>query len=182
MHTKLKLTIFLILLPLLFGPHKGGTEVFKTKNVLLNEVFADCDTVIRKTAFLTKTQVRAIEKLGRAKLKSRIVNYYQALKADSVRGYAYFETEIVRSKSATYVVVLNMNANIEKVETLAFYEPTDYLPRPKWFELFSGRKLDNQLWPKRAIDNVTGATLTVQAVTGGVRRVLATHQILTSGD
>ena len=156
-------------------------QVFKTQDEFLQETFATSDTVMRKTIFLTRAERESLEEMARSRFESRIITYYEAIEGDSVLGYAYFETEIVRSKPATFVIVINPDATVRVVEMLAFYEPIDYLPTLNWFRLFVGMILDNELWPRRAIDNVTGATLTVQAVTAGVRRSLALHQLITTG-
>jgi Na+-translocating ferredoxin:NAD+ oxidoreductase RnfG subunit len=64
------------------------------------------------------------------------------------------------------------------VEILAFDEPPDYLPKRAWLGQFSGKRLDDELSVKRGIRGITGATLSSQAVTDAVRRVLAIHEAL----
>jgi hypothetical protein len=61
---------------------------------------------------------------------------------------------------------------------LQFGEPPDYLPRERWMTTLAGRVLDDDLWPGRGVRRVTGATLTVEAITQAVRRALALEQIV----
>lgn len=158
----------------------GQAQVFKTQQVALQEAFPDNDSIGRKVLFLTDEQVDQIQKLAKAKLDSKIITFYFATKADSVLGYAFFETNIVRTKPETFMVVLSSDAKVKYVEVLAFYEPLDYLPTSNWFKLFTNKVLNNNLWPKRDIHNVTGATLSVQAITQGVRKMLAIYQVAMS--
>jgi Na+-translocating ferredoxin:NAD+ oxidoreductase RnfG subunit len=152
-------------------------QVFKTQPEVLKEAFPRNSTVERKVLFLTDEQVFKIENLAKAKLESKLATYYVSSANDSVNGYAFFETNIVRTKPETFVVIINPSGSVRSVEILAFHEPLDYLPTPRWFKLFTNKFLDDDLWPKRGIHNITGATLSVQAITQGVRKILAIHRV-----
>ncbi len=169
------LTTLLVGLVLIFSPARA--QVFKTQKQALEQAFTECDTVKRNTVFLTDKQVAKIQKKANAKLESKLATYYVGVKSDSVTGYAFFETNIVRTKPETFMVVVNPDGSVRFVEILAFYEPMDYLPTDRWFRLFEGKVLNNELWPKRGIHNISGATLSVRAITLGVRRILATYDI-----
>ena len=75
------------------------------------------------------------------------------------------------------MVVVDPSGQVRSVEMLAFYEPEDYLPPQKWLGLFQNKPLNDEMWVKRGIRNVTGATLTTQAITEAVRRSLATWEV-----
>jgi Na+-translocating ferredoxin:NAD+ oxidoreductase RnfG subunit len=152
-------------------------EVFKTRDDALATAFEGAGTVLRKTVFLTDEQVSQIESLAKVAVESKIVTYYIGMKSDSAIGFAFFETNVVRTKSETFLVVVRPDGSVQKTEMLAFYEPMDYMPTSNWFTLFRNRVLSDGLWPKREIHNVTGATLTVRAVTQGVRKILATFDV-----
>ncbi len=152
-------------------------QVFKTQQKALQEAFPNSDSIERKTLFLTDEQVNQIQRLAKAKLESKIVTFYVGEKADSITGYAFFETNIVRTKPETFMVVSDKKARVKYVEVLAFYEPLDYLPTSNWFALFADKILSDKLWPKRDIHNITGATLSVQAITRGVRKMLAIYEV-----
>lgn len=139
--------------------------------------FPQADSIERQTLFLTEGQLAEIQKQARAKVESKIVIYYRAAKAEKIAGYAFFETTTVRTKPATIMAVINPDSTLRVVEILSFYEPQDYLPAPRWLALFRGRILNDGLWPKRDIHHISGATLTVQAITLAVRRLLATFII-----
>ncbi len=162
---------------LLISIQPGHAQVFKTQQQALQEAFPDSDSIERKTLFLTDEQVNQIQRLAKTKLESKIVTYYVEGKADSITGYAFFESNIVRTKPETFIVVLDKKARLKFVEVLAFYEPLDYLPTSNWFALFTDKILSDKLWPKRDIHNITGATLSVQAITQGVRKMLAIYEV-----
>ncbi len=152
-------------------------QVFKNQDTALKSVFGNVADVQRKTIFLTDDQAAQIQKVAKTKIGSKIVTYYSGLKPDSTTAYVFFETNIVRTKRETFMVVLNPDATVASVEMLAFYEPRDYLPRENWFKLFTNKFLNENFWPKREIHAVSGATLTVRAVTLGVRKIMALYQV-----
>ena len=76
------------------------------------------------------------------------------------------------------MVVVNPDGSVEAMKVLAFFEPADYLPVKKWFDLFIGKKLSPDLWPGREIHAVTGATMSVRAFTASTRRALAVFALI----
>jgi hypothetical protein len=56
---------------------------------------------------------------------------------------------------------------------LAFHEPPEYGPPSNWLAQFDHQALDDELRVRGDIDGITGATLTANAITASVRRVLA---------
>ncbi len=144
-------------------------QVFSTQQQALERAFPKPQVVERQTLFLDDKQVESIQKLARAKLESKIVTYYLGKDGDKITSYAFFATDIVRTKAATHMAVVNPDSTVRLVEILAFYEPMDYFSMPRWLDLFRGKLLNDNLWPRRDIHNITGATLTTQAITQGVR-------------
>lgn len=171
-----KIVLFLGFLTLLIV-QESQAQVFKKQDEALMHAFPDSATIERRVLFLTDEQTNAIQEMAKTKLESKIVTYYEGSRQDSVLGYVFFGTETVRTKPATFMTVLQADGSINYVEILAFYEPMDYLPIPKWFTQFIGKSMDQALWPRRGIHNVSGATLSVRAITFGVRKVLATYEI-----
>ncbi len=133
----------------------------------------------KKTAYLSKEQVLRAQKRAQAKIDSRVWTYYVGRSTGgAVSGYAYFDRVIVRTLPATIMAVVNPDGRLRFVEILTFSEPEDYLPRPRWLNLFKERALDKELKLRGAIRNVSGATLTAHAVTNSARRLLAIHELL----
>ena len=127
----------------------------------------------RRTAFLTDAQAKAVEAAARSKLESKVWTYYVAGSTT-----AYFESHLVRTMNETVMVVVDGNGAVRFVEILSFIEPDEYLASKRWLGQFPGRKLDDDLALRRGLRNISGASLTAEAVTRSVRRALAVHQVL----
>jgi len=71
------------------------------------------------------------------------------------------------------MVVIDPKGALRRVDVLAFHEPPEYLPTERWIGQFTGHALDDDLKLGAGIQGITGATLSAQAMTSGVRRALA---------
>lgn len=133
----------------------------------------------KKTAYLTKGQISQAEHLAQAKVESAVWTYYVARnEEDEAVGFVYFDRVIVRTMPAAIMVSLDADGRLRFIEILTFDEPEDYLPRVRWLGLFKGRLLDDELRLSGAIRNVSGASLTSEAITKSARRLLAIHEVL----
>ncbi|HEY4643312.1 MAG TPA: FMN-binding protein [Bacteroidota bacterium] len=149
-------------------------QVFLSQQEALRLAFPTASTLERETVFLTDPQVRAIESKSRSRVESRVVTYYVAKDSSAVLGYAFFDRQTVRTMPATYMAVVAPDTSIQRVEILAFEEPEDYLPPWRWLSQFDGKSLNDELWVKRDIPNLSGATISAYTITAGLRRILAT--------
>lgn len=132
----------------------------------------------RKTAFLGAEQVKEAARMAQAKVESRIWTYYEGAGPDGKRRSAYFETHVVRTMPETFIAVVNEDATLDYIELLSFEEPDDYLPSGRWLKQFRAKRLADGLLVGRALRNMTGASLTSNALAEGARRVLAVHRVI----
>lgn len=152
-------------------------KVFLTRDEALTQAFPAADKIERKTLFLSEDEAKRVEGLSRTRLEFRMFTYYVAVKNNEVSGYAFLGSHVVRTKPEVYMIVINPEGSLRKVEILAFYEPEEYLPSKIWFNQFQGRILGDSLMPKRGISPVSGATLSVNGLTAEVRMILAIFKI-----
>lgn len=132
----------------------------------------------RRMLYLSKEQVKAVEKAARSKLPSAVMTMFEARSEGRVSGRAFLDTAVVRTMPATVLVTVEPDGSLRSALVLRFAEPEDYLPRDRWLERLRGKELSDELWPGRGVPRVTGATLTVQALVDAVRRCLAVHAIV----
>ena len=153
-------------------------KVFYAKQEALEIAFPDADDVETKSFFLTQEQTDDIQNLAKAPIDAKVVAFYIGRKGEAVLGYAFIETHIVRTLPETFLIVLSPEGTIQRVLTLAFYEPLEYLPTDRWIAQFDNQQLSPELQLQRNLHGISGSTLTARAVTRGVRKVLALFQVL----
>ena len=159
----------------------ASARVLVTQDKALAEAFPGAN-VARRDAFLTDAQAKRVEELAGTPPATRVVAFYAATKDGKPVGTAFFDTHLVRTLPETLMVVVDSAGLVVKTEVLSFDEPPEYLPKPRWFDLFRARRLDRDLAAGKGIPVVTGATLTSRAVAAAVRRALALHAVLVVGD
>jgi len=164
---------------LILTPRVGSAPVYSSREQALARAFPPPATIERKTYFLTDAEREKATRLARAKIESSLVVAYLGHGPKGLLGTAYFDTHTVRTMPETLLVTVRPDGSLEGVEVVAFNEPEDYLPRPGWLRLFTGRRLDPDLVVGRGLAHVTGATLTTRSIADATRRVLAIHSVVT---
>ncbi len=140
---------------------------------LLLQAFPGASAVEKRIVFLSDAQRRKAESLAKAPIHSQMAAVHIARRGQEAVGYAMTESHVVRTKGETVAVLLDPDGRVRSVEILAFHEPPEYSPNGRWLSQFAGLVLSDDLWLRRSIHAVSGATLSAQAVTAGVRRLLA---------
>ncbi len=132
----------------------------------------------RRAFVLTEAQIATLEQRAKAKAKSRLVNAYVAWRGDTLVGTAFFDSRIVRTMPGVFMISVGPDTTVQRVDVLAFHEPPDYRPTPRWLDQFRNQSLGDRLWPDRDIRMLSGATLTTRSVTESTRLALACYEIL----
>jgi Na+-translocating ferredoxin:NAD+ oxidoreductase RnfG subunit len=177
------------LLTIALAPGLGGAHedddpgrVHMTKDEALTEVaFPEADRVERRTLFLEPEQREALSQAARSRFDSGLFTVYVGYNDDKVDGYAIIDTDIVRTKLATYIVVLTPEGILRDLRVLAWQEPPEYQPPQRWFDQFDGRTREDRLQIGQDIDAISGATISARMFAEHVRRALAIHDVLLDG-
>jgi hypothetical protein len=161
-----------------FASPRAQAKVFYSKQEALRLAFPEAEDIEKRTFFLSDEQVKRVERLARSRPESKLATFYIGKKRGQIIGYAMIDIRNVRTLPEALMVVLSTEGEVVSTLILAFYEPPEYLPTDRWLEQFDQKTLTPDLWPGRDIAAITGATLTVNAVTRAVREILALYQVL----
>lgn len=151
----------------------------------LGAAFPPPAVVERRTAFLDQEDLAAARAAAGpdAPVMQRVISYYLAKRNGKPIGVAYFDSHRVRTLNEVLMIVVEPHDSgpaggdrIRSVEVLRFAEPPEYHASDPWLDQFEGKPLSSELSLKGSIANMTGATLTSNAIVRAARRVLATHQ------
>ncbi|MFQ5904069.1 MAG: FMN-binding protein [Candidatus Binatia bacterium] len=160
------------------SPISAYPKVFYAKDEALKLAFPEADTVETRTFILKDSELQRAQKMARTRIDSKLFTFYIGRKKGEIVGYAAIDSHIVRTLPETFMVVLSPDGQLRATVILAFHEPLEYLPSERWLKQFRQKELSPELWPGRDIAGILGSTLTVQAITQGVRKVLALFEIL----
>ncbi len=169
---------FIILIILCFGLLTSvQAKVFMKRDEALKTAFPNAAEIEKNEIFLSSDQSKAIETIARAKNDSKLYIIYEAKDGDNTLGYAIIDTHTLRTRSETVMFVINPDGSLKHTEVLAFFEPPDYQAGDRWMELFEGKTTENTLKVGRDIPNMSGATITANALADTTRRILAVFKV-----
>jgi Na+-translocating ferredoxin:NAD+ oxidoreductase RnfG subunit len=171
-------TLAVIALVVALVPARVSAKVFLAKDEALALAFPGAERVEERVSILTDAQKAEVERRAHAPLDTQLWTIYVGWKDGAVEGYAIIDTHTVRTLPETVLVVLDPKGTLRKVEILAFHEPPEYQPTDRWVAQFEHRELDDDLKVGGGVQGITGATLSAQAMTAGVRRALALLAVL----
>jgi Na+-translocating ferredoxin:NAD+ oxidoreductase RnfG subunit len=95
-------------------------------------------------------------------------------RADSLLGFAAVATVIGKDQPITFLVAIDPADRLKDVDVLVYREPYGgEVAYDAWRRQFRGKSAADSLRVGREIRSISGATISVHAVTLGVKRVLA---------
>ena len=159
----------------------ANAKVFYSKEEALEMAFPNAERVEARNFFLTQEQVEQVQTIAKARIDSKLATIHVGHTAEAILGYAFIETHIVRTFPETFLIVLSAEGTLQKLLILAFYEPPEYQPTERWLKQFDQKTLSPSLRLRQELHGIMGSTLTAQAITSGVRKVMALFQVLIQG-
>lgn len=130
-------------------------------------------TVLQKSMTLKSKEIKSIQKLAKAKIDSKKIRFYLVKKSNKVLGYGVLLTQIVRTKKASILYLIDKRERIKSVEIVSFKEPLEYKPNGTWMRVFNGKKSTDNLVSGNGIPTISGATMSARAISDASRIALA---------
>lgn len=126
---------------------------------------------------ISDAQAASIQRRGGIPVKGRQLKVWRV----SGGGWFIVDEVIGDHEFIPFALALDDHGAVKSVEILEYNEYTgDQVRNPKWLEQFVGKKDGSSLELDKDIQNISGATLSSQHVTDGIRRLLASYAILLS--
>ena len=95
-------------------------------------------------------------------------------RSDSLLGFAAVDNVIGKDQPITFLVAIDPADRLKDVDILAYREPYGgEVAYDAWRRQFRGKSAADSLRVGREIRSISGATISVNAVTLGVKRLLA---------
>jgi Na+-translocating ferredoxin:NAD+ oxidoreductase RnfG subunit len=169
--------ISLIFPPLSYPEEKKfDLQVYLTKKAALEVAFPGADAIDKERMWPTDEQKTAIEDISLLKITENRFNFYVGKKNGKPMGYMLIDHIIGKSFPITFMTVLNVDGTVRDVEILVYREPRGWEVRfPSFMSQFFGMNSDSDF---REINSLTGATLSVNAITTGVKKAVAAYKVL----
>lgn len=155
-----------------------GTSVhavtYLTVEQASQSIFPD-ERLVAAAFSLTPDQRKAVEKVSGVKVRTTEIRAWKSPSG----GWLLVDDVIGKHEFITYALGLRSDGTILKIEVMDYRENYgDAVRKPEWRSQFVGKKHGQTLKLGEDIRNVSGATLSCQHITQGVRRLLAVHALV----
>ena len=160
----------------------AAAEVLMTKEEALATAFPDAERVDKQILYFSDAEQQRVAELARVPMDSGLFTVYKAFKGGELAAYGFIDTRTVRSKPATFLVVLAPDGKVRSSRILAWKEPPEYVPPERWLAQFEGHGLEEHTRLGGEITAMSGASYTSTTLTDGIRRILAVHRVKLAGD
>jgi Na+-translocating ferredoxin:NAD+ oxidoreductase RnfG subunit len=173
----MKLLQIIITLLLISFASNSYSKIYYSKSEALELAFGKAATVEVESLFPDDVQIEKIQQLAKTKLESGLFSFYVGKDKDKLLGYAAIESETVRTKPETLMIVLSPTGELSAVHLLAFHEPPEYQAPQRWFESLIKKSI-TELELNKGVDGISGATLSTRSALTSIRKVMAFYQIM----
>lgn len=149
-------------------------QTYLTEEQALALVFPECEEIVTDEFIMTSEEKNNLEKLLSRRLYEDGFRVYVGKKKGVIQGYAIITEEIGKFHPFTFIVGVTPNGKISNIEVLVYRESRGgEIAKKRFLYQFLGKSFKNPIRINKDIINITGATMSVQYMCAGVRKVLA---------
>jgi len=140
--------------------------------------FPDADSFQEKKLELSGEQFAQIEVRSRTRMRLKRYRIWEAFAHGQRMGVVIVDEVYGKHEFITYAMAIDSSGKIVGVEILTYRESYGGEVRnAQWRGQFVGKKAGDQLELDKDVRNISGATLSCQHVTEGIRRNLALYHV-----
>ncbi len=148
-------------------------QTYLTEEQALALVFPECDEIVADEFIMTPEEKKSLEKLLSRRLYEDGFKVYIGKQKEKIQGYAIITEEIGKFHPFTFIVGADTEGKISNVAVLVYRESRGgEIIKKRFLYQFMGKSFKNPIRINKDIINITGATMSVQYMCAGVRKVL----------
>lgn len=141
-------------------------------------IFAGADRFDETPLALNPEQVKRIEQLSGVKVSRAEQPVWRVSAAGKFVGWFIIDQVIGKHEPITYALGIHPDGSLKQFQIIEYREAYGSQVRHlNWRDQFVGKNADSTLQLTVDIVNISGATLSCQHVTEGIKRVLALHAV-----
>lgn len=161
------------------GPLLLGLQVYHSEEEALAIAFPEATDIVEDVHVLDETaRTRVAERAG-VPARNHLVTFHEARREGELLGRALLLKEKGKSLPFRFLVSIRPDGSVSQVLVLSYREPQGQeIRRDSFRRQYHGKTLADPIRRGRDIRNITGATISVDSLSRGVRRALALYAVL----
>jgi len=141
--------------------------------------FPKADRFENQSVELNKEQIKTLEKNSGSKMVGKTVSYASAHQGTNFLGVTILDRVLGKHELIDYIVGVSAEGKVLQIEILEYRERYgEQVREDKWRNQFKGKSASAPLKLNEDIYNISGATISCRHVTEGVKRALATYEMV----
>jgi len=172
-----KLFIAAIFFLLLSAINNFAQEIKERTETIISESFGkDVNFTFWKYTLPPNTK-RKIENTVKQKFFKDWLYVYNISIKDSAIAFGFLDNVIGKSMPITFFVLLDVEGNIISTNIIKYREPYGgAVSNENWNEQFSGKNSSSDFTVGRSVNGISGATISVNSVTKGIRKIALLYE------
>lgn len=171
--------ILLLLLSGMVAISYGRDTPDKKSIEFLQQIFGDSISVSTQKFRLTTDEKREILRTTKSRWSGDSVHAFICTIAGRAVGYGFIDHVKGKTQFITYLVAITPSGEVRDLDILAYREAYGgEIGYETFRKQFRGKTSGDELTPGISIKNISGATISVRAITLGVKKILTTFAIL----
>ena len=160
------------------APAPLHATVYLTADAARQAMFPGATFASHDLAFSAE-QRKLIAKASGVGTFDKVQRVWEAREGGNRAGWFIVDRVLGKHEMITYAVALSADGSVKRVEVLEYRETYGgEIRNPAWRQQFVGKRYGASVQLGKDIKNISGATLSSRHVTDGIRRLLATYQLL----
>ncbi len=171
--------LYLVLCFLFFVDAYAQTSLQMKTAESLKKLFGDSVAISSAKIVLRSDEKKIIFEKSKSQWLSDTVVVHSCKINNGVVGYGFVDDVKGKVQFITYLVGMKPGGDVVDVDVLAYREAYGgEITFDSFRKQFRGKNPNDKLVPGKDIKNISGATISVRAITFGVRRILTTYELI----
>ena len=164
---------YLLLSFILASPIKDNSEKY-----ILSQ-FEEKVTISLRTLTLNKAIKTQVQNQAKQAFYKDKLYYWEISKNDTTMAYAFLDNVKGKSMPITFIVIMNINGTIKNSSIIKYREAYGgEIKNKRWLKQFIGKKNDSTYEIGQEIDSITGATISVNSISKGIRKIAILYELV----
>jgi hypothetical protein len=163
----------------LLGSMYAQSSIEQKTIVSLKKMFGDSVSISSSVQYLSSGQNDSLAWESRSRWSSDTIHFSICRLNGRVVGYGFVDEVKGKTQFITYLAGIRPTGGVQDIDVLAYRESYGgEIGYESFRKQFRDKTVSDKLQPGRDIKNISGATISVRALTAGVKKILSTFEIL----
>lgn len=172
-----------LMIPALIVPAVMSAPAYAVQYQTLEQaqqaMFPDAARFVRADVVMSDELKKQIEQRSGVRVRNALQQVWRVEANAKTAGWFVLDEVVGKHEFITYVVALLPDGAVKAIDILEYRETHgSEIKNDKWRAQFAGKKDGEAFKLDEDIKNISGATLSCKNISNGVKRIVATHQVV----